>query len=64
MNTFIAPLLCSEDQGEYLCNDGQCIKLELLCNKRRDCSNGEDEQDCGKFNRFYKIARMFVSHLW
>ena len=58
---FIAPLLCSEDQDEYLCNDGQCISLSLRCNGNPDCSNGEDEQNCRKFNCFYKIARMFFA---
>ena len=54
---FIAPLLCSEDQDEYRCSDDQCIQFRKRCDGDRDCRNGEDERDCSKFKRFYKIAK-------
>ena len=30
----------------YKCHDGQCIPAERRCDKRDDCSQGEDEQGC------------------
>ena len=62
---FAALQLCSENDGEYLCKDGQCIGLMSRCDEIRDCSKGEDEQNCSKLNRFYEIqySGLFESHL-
>lgn len=32
--------------GKFRCSDGTCIPREGVCNRRNDCSNGEDEEDC------------------
>ena len=32
-----------------MCLDGSCISLSLLCNFKRDCEDGDDENDCGNF---------------
>ena len=39
---------CTEDQFE--CSDGECIPLNWLCDGvYADCSDAEDEINCGKF---------------
>ena len=50
---FTAPQLCSEDDGEYRCDGGECIQLWQRCDGSSDCSNEKDEQNCCKFNPFY-----------
>ena len=36
----------------FLCNDGTCIENEQQCDGTRDCTAGDDEEDCyaGRFN--------------
>ena len=33
--------------GMYTCDNGQCIKFELVCNGYNDCTTGDDELSCG-----------------
>ncbi len=33
--------------NQFACGDGSCQPLEYRCNKRQDCLDGSDEQDCG-----------------
>ena len=36
--------------GYHRCiEDNQCIPLEYVCDRDNDCSEGSDENDCGKF---------------
>ena len=35
--------------NSFMCLDGSCISLSRLCNFRRDCEDGDDENDCGNF---------------
>ena len=35
---------CAE--GEFTCEDGQCIKMEERCNQVPDCRDESDERDC------------------
>ncbi|KAG1651176.1 Basement membrane-specific heparan sulfate proteoglycan core protein [Nymphon striatum] len=39
---------CRSD--EYRCNDGMCLNIAQLCNRKKDCISGEDEQSCGSCN--------------
>ncbi|XP_072101165.1 basement membrane-specific heparan sulfate proteoglycan core protein isoform X3 [Mobula birostris] len=41
--TFMRP--CSIDKA--VCQNGQCIPRDYLCDGERDCSDGSDELDCG-----------------
>lgn len=33
-------------ETQYTCDDGTCIDKEKQCDKHRDCSEGDDEDDC------------------
>mgnify|MGYP003507195049 CR=1 FL=1 len=47
-NTIPSIIGCNLDY-EFQCNDGECIDKNERCNERDDCSDGEDELNCGKF---------------
>ena len=32
--------------SDFSCGDGQCIPDALVCDKRYDCRNGRDEENC------------------
>ena len=33
--------------GEFTCNNGQCIHIELQCDEKQNCQDGSDEINCG-----------------
>ena len=33
----------------YQCKNGKCIGLQAICNGNKDCNDGEDEENCGKY---------------
>ena len=33
-------------EGEFTCNDGQCVSLEQRCNQLPDCRDESDEKNC------------------
>ena len=33
-------------EGEFTCNDGQCIKMEERCNQVPDCRDKSEENGC------------------
>ena len=35
---------CAE--GDFTCNDGQCVKMEERCNQEPDCRDKSDENEC------------------
>ena len=35
-----------KEEGEFTCDDGQCIKMEERCNQVPDCSDKSDENGC------------------
>merc|ERR1712212_1360321 len=35
-----------KEEGEFTCNDGQCIKMEERCNQVPDCRDESDERGC------------------
>lgn len=35
-------------EKEFRCGSGECIARELLCNGRRNCTDGSDERNCRK----------------
>lgn len=38
-----------ETDTDFMCrSDGKCIDSALMCNRRQDCSDGSDEENCGK----------------
>jgi hypothetical protein len=47
---FLTYFLCNPEkekphcaQGQFMCNNGQCIDYHLVCNKVSDCSDDSDE---------------------
>ena len=44
--TVSAPKTCAA--FEFTCQDGSCIDLRRVCDRRTDCRDGSDEADCGK----------------
>lgn len=51
---------CSNDPSacldeEFECSDSTCIDLSRKCDGVRDCSDGEDEDNCGKLQELRKF---------
>lgn len=46
---------CHDD--DFICDNGECIKKQYMCNNVTDCMDKSDEIDCGKLIIF------FLSHL-
>ena len=40
----------SGEDGEFTCNDGQCVSMTKRCNQLPDCDDGSDEKDCKLFS--------------
>ncbi|KAG1673804.1 Cytochrome c oxidase assembly protein COX18, mitochondrial [Nymphon striatum] len=40
--------------GSYRCNNGFCYVFEQACNGRKDCSEGEDEDNCEITIKYFK----------
>lgn len=38
---------------DFICDNGECIRKEYLCNNVTDCMDKSDEIDCGKFNNIF-----------
>ena len=49
-----------EDYGMYACGDGSCIDKLRLCDNRRDCAGGEDEENCGEIGQWEELWALWV----
>ena len=47
---YIAPPTCAYYQ--FQCNNGECIDNRLHCDRKYDCRDGSDEQDCGEWTDY------------
>ena len=60
--------LVLEEDGEFTCNDGQCVSMVKRCNQLPDCEDSSDEKGCQLFSLvegYNKVVSPFarVSHL-
>ena len=44
--TTMLKLTGCKEEGEFTCNDGQCIEMEERCNQVPDCRDKSDEKQC------------------
>ena len=42
---------------EFTCDSGECIDIFKRCNKKRDCNDGSDEQDCPIIRTFLEYDK-------
>ena len=51
------------EDGEFTCNDGQCVSIAKRCDQLPDCDDGSDEEGCSLFSLtkgYNKVVSPFV----
>lgn len=49
--------------NEFQCSNSKCINLNLRCDDKKNCDDGSDEIDCGKYLFIYLILfKLFKSN--
>jgi len=47
LNFFNIYCLANCSPEEFQCHNGKCLSIDKRCNGKTECSNGEDEVNCG-----------------
>ena len=45
-HTYTLKLTGCDQDGEFTCDDGQCVRMEKRCNQLSDCRDESDEVNC------------------
>lgn len=48
VTVLLAIVSCCPD-GNFSCTSGECLPAGLVCDFKKDCKDGSDEEFCGKF---------------
>lgn len=57
---FLAPLPPTCPPNKFACDKGKCLQLNLVCNSKKDCDDGSDEEACSGMQSFgYSFHSIF-----
>lgn len=45
-------------EGEFTCTSGECLSAQLVCDFKKDCKDGSDEEFCGMLS--FLICHNFI----
>lgn len=49
VTVFVAIASCCPD-GSFSCTSGECLPARLVCDFKKDCKDGSDEELCGRLS--------------